>query len=135
MKIYTIKNEDFQFSVKKVGAELCSFRSLRSHTEYIWKADPDVWASHAPNLFPIIGSLKDGSFLYKGKEYACPKHGFIRNNSSICLIEETVNSVTFGLKYSDETLAVYPFKFEFQIKYTLLETTLLETTLVVMALT
>lgn len=119
MKQHTIRNNNFQFSVNEVGAELCSFKSLKTEKEYIWKADPDVWGSHAPNLFPIIGCLKEDVFLYKGKEYACPKHGFIRRNGNITLLEKTENSLTFGLKYDAETLEVYPFKFEFQIKYTL----------------
>ncbi|RLD65215.1 MAG: aldose 1-epimerase family protein [Bacteroidetes bacterium] len=119
MKIYTIKNNNFQVSVKKTGAELCSFKSFKTNTEYIWNADPEIWAAHAPNLFPIIGCLKDDAFLYKGKEYACPKHGFIRKNNNVSLLDQTGNSLTFGLKYSEETLKVYPFQFEFQIKFIL----------------
>lgn len=114
-----IKNNLFQVTVKNVGAELCSFKSMSSGIEYIWQADPEVWSGHAPNLFPIIGSLKENSFLYEGKEYACPKHGFIRNNANVLLLDITENSLTYGLKYSEETLQVYPFKFEYQIKYIL----------------
>ena len=117
--MHTIKNNNFQVSVKEVGAELCSFKSLNSDTEYIWGGNPDVWAAHAPNLFPVIGCLKDGGFLYHGEEYKCPKHGFIRNNENISLIKKEENSLTFGLKYSDDTLKIYPFKFEFAIKYIL----------------
>ncbi len=117
--MYTIKNNKYQVSVLKKGAELCSFKSLLNNIEYIWTADPDIWASHAPNLFPIIGCLKEGAFIYKGKEYACPKHGFIRNNSSVTLIDQTENSLTFGLKYDKDTLKIYPFRFEYQIKYIL----------------
>ena len=117
--MYTLKNNNFQVSVLKKGAELCSFKSLSNNIEYIWNADPKVWASHAPNLFPIIGCLKEDAFLYKGKEYACPKHGFIRNNDQISLLNQTETSLTFGLKYSKDTLKIYPFQFEFRIKYTL----------------
>ena len=119
MKQDTIRNHKFQFSVKEVGAELSSFKSLGSDIEYLWSADPEIWLAHAPNLFPIIGCLKEDAFLYKGKEYACPKHGFIRKNKNVSLIEKTENSLSFGLKYSEDTLAVYPFKFEFQIKFVL----------------
>ncbi len=115
----TIKNSDFQVIVKNIGAELSGFKSLTTGIEYIWQADPKVWSGHAPNLFPIIGSLKEESFLYDGKEYACPKHGFIRNNSNVLLLDKTENSLTFGLEYSEETLKIYPFKFEYQIKYIL----------------
>jgi len=119
MNHYAIKNKNFQVAIKKVGAELCSFKSLNTDIEYIWKADPEVWSAHAPNLFPIIGCLKESAFLYQGKEYACPKHGFIRKNKNISLLEQTENSLSFGLKYDTDTLKVYPFKFEFQIKFIL----------------
>ncbi len=35
------------------------------------------------------------------------------------MIEETKNSISFELKYSEDTLKVYPFKFSLIIKYTL----------------
>lgn len=119
-----IKNKLFEVSVKEVGAELCSIKSLISGKEYIWQADPEVWAEHAPNLFPIIGCLKGDAFIYKGQEYACPKHGFFRKNDKVSLLKKTDDSLTFGLSYSEETLKVYPFKFEFRIKYTLEANTL-----------
>ena len=119
MNLYTIKNKNFQVSVKKEGAELSSFKSLNTDIEYIWKADPKVWSAHAPNLFPIIGCLKEDSFVYQDKEYACPKHGFIRKNKKISLLEQSENSLTYVLKYNDETLKIYPFQFEFQINFLL----------------
>lgn len=119
MKTYSIKNHLFQVSVKEAGAELCSIKSLKTHREYVWQALPEVWAAHAPNLFPVIGCLKDGGFLYKGKEFKCPKHGFIRNNKDVVLKGQTAESLTFKLKYNDATLKIYPFKFEFNIRFVL----------------
>ena len=119
MERYTIKNKNFQVTIKKEGAELCSFKSLKSNIEYIWKGDPDIWGEHAPNLFPIVGNLKGGTFIFEGKEYPCPQHGIIRYNKNISLINKTENSLTFGLKFSEESLKEYPFKFEFQIKFIL----------------
>lgn len=115
----TIKNGFLQVSVKEIGAELCSIKSVKSNKEYVWQANPEVWNSHAPNLFPVIGCLKDGGFKYKGKEYKCPKHGFVRNNKNVKLVEKTENSLTYRLMYSDDSLKIYPFKFEFNIKYQL----------------
>jgi len=117
--MHSIKNNFLQVSVKEIGAELCSIKSIKSSKEYVWQANPDVWNSHAPNLFPVIGCLKDGGFLYKAKEYKCPKHGFFRNNKNVSLVEKTENSFTFRLSYSEESLKIYPFKFEFKIKYIL----------------
>ncbi len=121
MDKHTIENDKFRVSVKKIGAELCSMRSRKSDIEYIWNANPEVWASHAPNLFPVIGCLKNNGFLYKGQEYKCPKHGFVRNNKKVNLAASTPDSLTFRLKYDDASLLVYPFKFEFIIKYILEE--------------
>ncbi len=115
----TIKNNNFKVSVKETGAELCSFKSLKSGKEYIWQADPNVWAAHAPNLFPVIGCLKGDGLIYKGKEYKTPKHGFFRKNNDVKLLEQTGNSLTYGLKYNDKYLKIYPFKFEFRIKFML----------------
>jgi galactose mutarotase-like enzyme len=124
MKKFTLENSRYKVTVKETGAELCGFESLKSGREYIWQADTGIWASHAPNLFPIIGCLKGDAFIFKGKEYKWPKHGFIRNNSEVKLVEQTDNSLTFGMRYSEDTLKVYPFRFEFRIKYTLDENTL-----------
>ena len=119
--MHTIKNKFLQVSVKETGAELCSIKSVNSGKEYVWQANPEVWSSHAPNLFPVIGCLKDGGFLYNGQEYKCPKHGFVRNNKNVKLVERTENSLTFRLLYSEDSLKIYPFKFEFNIKYSLEE--------------
>jgi len=117
--MFTVKNNLIQITADETGAELTSLKSLKSEVEYLWDADPDVWASHAPNLFPVIGCLKEDGFLYRNREYKCPKHGFIRNNKDISLIGKTDDSLTFSLKYNDEYLKIFPFKFEYQIKYIL----------------
>jgi len=117
--MHTIKNKFLQVSVMEIGAELCSIKSVKSSKEYVWQANPDVWDSHAPNLFPVIGCLKEDGFVYKGREYKCPKHGFVRNNKGVRLVEKTENSLAFTLMYSEESLKIYPFKFEFKIKYIL----------------
>jgi len=117
--IHTIKNNKIQLSVKQTGAEICSLKSLESGTEYIWQANPDVWANHAPILFPIVGALKDKTFKYKGKEYSLPQHGFMRYNKKVELISQTTDSLSFSLKSSKESLKVYPFEFEFITTFTL----------------
>ena len=60
----TVSNKQFEISITKIGAELCSFKSLKTGKEYIWQADPSIWGSHAPVLFPIIGCLKDDFYTY-----------------------------------------------------------------------
>ncbi|HKJ49267.1 MAG TPA: hypothetical protein VJ973_09275, partial [Christiangramia sp.] len=70
MKKHSIENDFLKISVKETGAELCSIYNKENGKEYIWQADPDIWGSHAPNLFPIIGVIENGKYLYEGKEYS-----------------------------------------------------------------
>jgi len=51
---YTLENEQSRVTIQSSGAELSSFiRKDLDNLEYIWEADPAVWARHAPVLFPI----------------------------------------------------------------------------------
>lgn len=124
MKKHSIENEFLKISVLETGAELCSIYHKKNGKEYIWQADPEIWSSHAPNLFPIIGVIKDGKYFYEGKEYSVPKHGFIRHNDKIRLKERSEHQLVFELLYSEETLEMYPFKFDFRIAFTLNEKSL-----------
>ncbi len=117
--IHTIQNSQLQLSVKQVGAEICSIKSVVTGREFIWDANPEVWANHAPVLFPIVGALKDETYQYNGQEYSLPQHGFMRHNRNIELFEKTENSLSFVLRSNDATKMVYPFEFEFITKYEL----------------
>ena len=116
---YTIENQFLKIAVLETGAELCQIQSAVTGHDFMWDANPDVWASYAPVLFPVIGAIKDGIANYKGQSYAVPRHGFIRNNADVKLISQDADQLTFGLKSSEKTLAVYPFEFEFEITYKL----------------
>lgn len=119
-----IKNDVLSVGVQAKGAELCSIRDLKTGTEYMWQANPQIWPGYAPNLFPIVGILKDGSYYFEGKEYNLPKHGFVRHNNEINLAHQDESSLTFELRHSEETLRNYPFKFKFEISFRLKAKTL-----------
>ncbi|GAA4811555.1 aldose 1-epimerase family protein [Litoribaculum gwangyangense] len=119
--MYTLQNSNLKIVVKKTGAELCEISAIKNKTNFMWDAKPDIWGSYAPNLFPIIGALKDDTYIFEGKKYTLPKHGFVRHNQNIELHKQTQNSLTFKLTYNDELLKSYPFKFEFHITYTLID--------------
>lgn len=116
---HTITNNHFQVSVQQKGTELCSIKSLKTRKEYMWNANPEIWGSYAPVLFPAIGSFKNGECTIKNKTYKIPKHGFIRHNESIILKSKTETELNFQLDYFDETLAIYPYKFRFNIIFKL----------------
>lgn len=119
--MYLLQNNKLKIKVKKIGAELCGITSVKNNTEFMWDANPDIWGSYAPNLFPIIGALKDNTFIYNDKKHQLPKHGIVRHNKDIQLDKQTENSLTFKLVANKNSLKNYPFKFEFFITYTLTE--------------
>ena len=119
--MYSITNDLLKVQVKAKGAELCRITSVKNNTEFMWNADPDIWGNHAPNLFPVIGELKNNALLYDKEYYKMTKHGFIRNNDDIVLINNTANSLSFELVYNEKTLSIYPFKFKFAITFTLVD--------------
>ena len=117
--MYELQNEFLSIKVNPIGAELSSLKSLETGIEHLWQGNPEFWASQSPNLFPVIGVLKNGEYIFDGKTYKMPKHGFIRYNEEIKFKEKTSNSLAFQLEYSEKTLEIYPFKFRFEISFIL----------------
>ncbi|HEY5499984.1 MAG TPA: aldose 1-epimerase family protein [Bacteroidales bacterium] len=117
--IYTLKNDSIEIKVKKAGAELCSIKRLPANQEYIWEADPKIWGGSSPVLFPIVGMLKDETYLLDGQKYSMKKHGIFKYSHDVELASSTKESMTFRLRYNEETLKQYPFKFEYLITFKL----------------
>lgn len=118
--IYKVENDFLNVEVKKMGAELCSIFHKQHQLEYLWQADPKVWARHAPILFPIVGQVQDGTYIYKNDQYQMGQHGFARD-SEFELVDQTDNSLTLRLKFDGNSLLIYPFRFELVIQYILEE--------------
>lgn len=114
----SIENEFLKVSVRPQGAEMTSIYNKKTQTEHLWQGDPAVWPWHAPNLFPIVGGLVNNELQVKGNTYHMTRHGFTRE-STFSLIESSETYAKFSLPFSEATLAVYPFKFEFQVLYDL----------------
>ena len=118
----SIKNALLYAEINHFGAELCCLKD-NDNKEYIWEGNPDIWGKHSPILFPIVGSLKNDTYHYNDSKFHLSRHGFARD-MEFKLIEKQENSATFSLQFSEETLQLYPFKFELQIIYTVKESTL-----------
>jgi|SRR6476661_2019266 len=105
------------------GAELTSFVALETGLEYIWPADPAVWARHAPVLFPIVGRLPQDTYLHQGQPYRLSQHGFARDRV-FQVLRHTETELVFQLRDDESSRAVYPFAFELTITYRLRATVL-----------
>lgn len=123
MAVYHLKNEQIEISVDTLGAELRSLKKVATGTEYMWDARPEYWKRTSPVLFPIVGSLKNGSYRYDGKEYPMSQHGFARD-MEFALRRQTQEGLLFVLNATEETRAKYPFDFELEIGYRLKENNL-----------
>ena len=116
--VYHISNPILQIGISAKGAELQSIFHSLHHLEYLWQGNPEYWGKRSPILFPIVGALKDGHYLYHDKKYPLPRHGFAREKT-FHLTHQTENSITLSLAADSDTLAVYPFDFMLTVTYTL----------------
>jgi len=112
-----ISSDTLTATINSHGAELCSVKN-KNGIEFIWQAKPEVWARHAPVLFPIVGKLKNNQFIFEGKTYELPQHGFARD-MEFTLKEKRENAFIFELQSNSQTKKIFPFDFIFQIAYIL----------------
>ena len=114
--MYTIENEVLKVTVHPLGAELQSIFNKQTGIEYLWNGDPKFWAKRSPVLFPIVGTLRNNSYLFHDFSYALGRHGFAREKV-FSLVEEGPHALSFELKDDPETLKLYPFQFSLVIRY------------------
>ncbi|MEP7232655.1 MAG: aldose 1-epimerase family protein [Ginsengibacter sp.] len=114
----TLENEYLKIAVKSKGAELFSVRGKNTQLEYIWSGDPAVWGKTSPILFPIVGTLRNNTYLYHDKTYKLSRHGFARD-SEFEIGEHNEQYSVFLLKDTAASFENYPFTFELFIKYAL----------------
>lgn len=118
--IYSLENSTVKITASTHGGEMHSLTSKEQGTEYLWNGNPEYWKYHAPTLFPIIGKLMDSKYMVDGQVYELPAHGLART-SEFKLLAMSNEFIAFELKYSEDSLKVYPYKFSLQIAYTLQE--------------
>ncbi|MBC7653044.1 MAG: aldose 1-epimerase family protein [Oligoflexus sp.] len=111
-----LENEELKVTINPKGAEIISLIDKSDHTEYIWSGSPNIWGYNAPHLFPIVGALKDNTLMVDDEKYHLNRHGFART-SMFRKIEAAPQQAIFEIRYDDEFLKVYPYKFEFQVIY------------------
>ncbi|MBR5155979.1 MAG: aldose 1-epimerase family protein [Clostridia bacterium] len=111
-----ISNKHISVTLSTKGAEMQSIN--KGGKEILWDGNPEVWACHAPVLFPICGGLKDDKFVFEGKEYILQKHGYGRFEEFELEYSDPEKAV-FLLRSNEESLKHFPFEYELRIIYTL----------------
>ena len=120
--LYSLENDKLCVQVRSYGAELRSIKEREDETEYLWDGNPQWWKYSSPVLFPIVGKLQDGKYRVNGNEFELPGHGFGRI-SEYQLVERRQDYIEFALKWSEESLASYPWKFQLNVAYALKDKT------------
>jgi len=117
----TIENDKYKCVISTLGAEIQSLTGKANGTEYIWNGDASVWKNHAPILFPFIGRCKDNHFMIEGKRCEYTKnHGFVRESETKVILQEK-SKVVFELTEGENTLYRFPYCFNLQVEYELVE--------------
>ena len=117
-----------KIQTKKSGAELTSVqyngKEMLFQGAKVLDSNGNIyWKRQAPILFPIVGQLKNSTTQIENKTYEMSQHGFARD-MDFEEISKTENEHHYMLKYNEETLKKYPYKFELHIMYGVSENTL-----------
>ncbi len=110
-----IASDQLSAEINAMGAELYALRDAEGQ-DLQWDGDSAFWTGRAPILFPIVGMLEGGRYRLDGRTYAMPKHGFARRKP-FTVIDADSASAVFRLVADAETLAIYPFAFELDLRF------------------
>ncbi|WP_071130523.1 aldose 1-epimerase family protein [Enterococcus timonensis] len=114
----TIENEFLTVEIAETGAQLHAITDKKTGQQYLWDGNPDVWPKQAPNLFPSIGKTFNDHYLYNGKTYEMPHHGFVAEEV-FSAEKNSENAVTMSTSANDRTRAFFPFAFKLSLTYEL----------------
>ena len=102
-----------KIQVSNRGAELTS---IKFNNKEMLHDGRKYWDRTSPVLFPMVGRLRDNKTIINDKTYEIPQHGFAKD-MKFELIQDTDNAKVYMTKSNEETLKMYPFKFELYIAY------------------
>lgn len=114
---FDLKKGGLRALAQTKGGELVSLRGADG-LEYIWGGDPAFWSGQNPVLFPIVGSLKDGTVSFDGRPCRMDRHGFARR-SEFSLAEQGEDYAVLELRENEETLERYPYPFSLKVAHRL----------------
>ena len=113
---YTLHKGNLEAVIDAHGAELVSLKA--NGKEMMWQADARYWNNSSLVLFPFIGRNRNDSYVYKGKTYDIPLHGFALNRDFVVEQEEE-DYLRLVLKEDEDSFKIYPFRFTLSIEYEL----------------
>lgn len=110
-----IYSDKLKVKIDEVGSSLLSMQD-EDGLECIWQGDEKSWTGHDVTIFPFVARLKDGYYTVDGEEYYIPSHGICRRHN-FEIASKSADCVTHVYKWDEDTLEVYPYKFELTIEH------------------
>lgn len=114
---YEIKNDYLTAIIDSKGAQLIELID-ENGVNRMHDTNHDSWKKVSPILFPQISRMKNLSYKVKGKSYHMPAHGFLRDNELI-VNKQGKDFIEFKFISNDDTYLMYPYHFEFYVRYSL----------------
>lgn len=112
-----LHSEHFTAEIDAHGAQLSVLRDAEDR-DLLWDGNPHYWTGRAPILFPIVGALNGGAYRWRGATYPLARHGLARHHR-FEVASAGGQSACLRLKYNEDTLKVYPFRFELELVFAL----------------
>lgn len=95
-------------------------REMLYQHDFFWDKEWDDFPGGWPFLFPVCARIgrdgEQGVYLYNGQRYNLKIHGF-GWLKPWDVLDDADDMITMRLRYDEETLAIYPFKFEVILRY------------------
>ena len=123
MSIISLENEYLKVGINSHGASLVSLYSVKHNKELLWQGDKESWLGQDICVFPFVARLKDGYYTVDNKAYKMDIHGFIKD-SELEILSREENTLSLIKKYDMNTLAVYPYMFDFIVSFTLIDSSI-----------
>ena len=115
-----IENDYLKVEVALEGGALTSIYDKKRNLEHLYQKDERSWMGQDVVIFPIIGAIKDRECIIDGKVYSMKNHGLIRY-VTLDVVSHKADEIVLGYRYNEDTLKQYPYKFNFEICYSLNE--------------
>ena len=113
-----ISKDEVTVVIDSHGAKVISLEHTGSNILYY---DPyDISHSGIPLCFPNFGPLEKGKLTVNGNHFNMGQHGFIRDRD-FEIKHKSPSSVTYTLNSDLTSLTVFPFEFEFTVKYAIIK--------------
>ena len=112
-----LRSDHWTAQIDPSGAQLSVLRDAQGN-DLLWNGDPAFWNGRAPILFPIVGTLNDGHYRWRGQRHALPRHGFARGKH-FEVVRHDEHEALLRLVADAQTLTVYPFHFELDVSFKL----------------